>query len=166
MVARLPMVAGWDGLLPGWWSELHPRFRTPSKADRRGDCQCDAHGRVELVGAGNQEAVQVTTAVGVASTLHHVLCCCLASFCFGFRSRSGRPGVGIRLAALAAFLVAFVSLIFEIVPLGEVASPALFAVKVTVAICAANGAGRVSLLAWNTTGPSTGGAFGRSLTGQ
>jgi glutamate:GABA antiporter len=32
MVARLPMVAGWDGLLPGWWSELHPRFRTPSKA--------------------------------------------------------------------------------------------------------------------------------------
>jgi glutamate:GABA antiporter len=22
MVARLPVVAGWDGLLPGWWSEL------------------------------------------------------------------------------------------------------------------------------------------------
>jgi len=32
MVARFPMVIGWDGLLPLWWSDLHPRFRTPSKA--------------------------------------------------------------------------------------------------------------------------------------
>src|ERR1700722_7830145 len=31
MVARLPMVAGWDRLLPRWWSALHPSFRTPSK---------------------------------------------------------------------------------------------------------------------------------------
>jgi amino acid transporter len=27
--SRLPMVAGWDRLLPGWFSRLHPRFRTP-----------------------------------------------------------------------------------------------------------------------------------------
>jgi glutamate:GABA antiporter len=26
---RLPMVAGWDGLLPAWFTRLHPRFRTP-----------------------------------------------------------------------------------------------------------------------------------------
>ncbi len=26
---RLPMVAGWDHLLPAWLSRLHPRFRTP-----------------------------------------------------------------------------------------------------------------------------------------
>jgi amino acid transporter len=26
---RLPMVAGWDGLLPNWFTKLHPRYRTP-----------------------------------------------------------------------------------------------------------------------------------------
>src|SRR5439155_2256880 len=26
---RLPMVAGWDGLLPAWFTRLHPRYRTP-----------------------------------------------------------------------------------------------------------------------------------------
>jgi amino acid transporter len=26
---RLPMVAGWDGLLPDWFTRLDPRFRTP-----------------------------------------------------------------------------------------------------------------------------------------
>ena len=28
-VIRLPMVAGWDRLLPAWLSRLHPRFKTP-----------------------------------------------------------------------------------------------------------------------------------------
>jgi len=60
---------------------------------------------------------------------------------FGFRKRPQRPGIAIRLGALAAFTVAFVSLIFEILPLGDVASPALFALKVGGTICAVNGFG-------------------------
>src|ERR1051326_1875879 len=27
--SRLPMVAGWDQLLPSWFSRLHPRYKTP-----------------------------------------------------------------------------------------------------------------------------------------
>ena len=27
--SRLPMVAGWDRLLPNWFSRLHPKFKTP-----------------------------------------------------------------------------------------------------------------------------------------
>src|SRR5207342_2725751 len=26
---RLPMVAGWDGLLPPWFTRVHPRYKTP-----------------------------------------------------------------------------------------------------------------------------------------
>ena len=26
---RMPMVAGWDSLLPAWFTRLHPRYRTP-----------------------------------------------------------------------------------------------------------------------------------------
>src|SRR5258705_5899296 len=28
-VTRLPMVAGWDRLLPAWFSRLHPKYKTP-----------------------------------------------------------------------------------------------------------------------------------------
>jgi len=31
-VARLPMAAGWDHLIPEWFSRLHPRYRTPSNS--------------------------------------------------------------------------------------------------------------------------------------
>ena len=52
-----------------------------------------------------------------------------------------RLGLGIRVAASAAFLVAFVSLILQIVPLGEVANAKLFALKVAGAIFTANSLG-------------------------
>jgi len=140
MVARLPMVAGWDGLLPGWWSELHPRFQTPSKAIGAVAAALMLLGVLSLLGSGNQEASQVTTSVGIGSVcLMYMLL--FAVVIFGFRSRPERPGVALRVGALAAFAVAFVSLVFEIVPLGEVANPALFAIKVGGTICAANGLG-------------------------
>jgi amino acid transporter len=28
-VTRLPMAAGWDHLIPAWFTRLHPRYRTP-----------------------------------------------------------------------------------------------------------------------------------------
>ena len=31
-VTRLPMAAGWDHLIPDWFSRLHPRYRTPTNS--------------------------------------------------------------------------------------------------------------------------------------
>ena len=31
-VTRLPMTAGWDHLIPEWFSRLHPRYRTPTNS--------------------------------------------------------------------------------------------------------------------------------------
>ena len=31
-VTRLPMTAGWDHLVPGWFTRLHPRYRTPTNS--------------------------------------------------------------------------------------------------------------------------------------
>jgi len=56
----------------------------------------------------------------------------------GFRSGVIRSGLGLRLAALAAFLVSLCAFIFEIVPLGEVASPVFFAIKVGGTVVATN----------------------------
>jgi amino acid transporter len=148
MVARLPMVAGWDGLLPGWWSELHPRFRTPHKAIGAVTASLLLLGVLSLLGAGNQEAAQLSAAIGIGSYCIMYLLL-FGVVLFGFRHGPERPGLGIRLGALAGFTVAFVSLIFEILPLGEVASPALFALKVGGMIFAANGLG--AFLYWRGT---------------
>jgi len=142
MVARLPMVAGWDGLLPAWWSELHPKFRTPSRAIGAVTLTLMLLGVLSSFGSGNQEAVQMTTAVGIGSYCL-VYALLFGAILFGFRSGPWRPGAAIRLAALAAFSVALISLILEILPVGEVADPALFAIKVGGTICAVNGLGAV-----------------------
>lgn len=140
MVARLPMVAGWDGLLPPWWSELHPKFRTPSKAIGAVTASVMLLGILASLGAGNQEAVQVGASAGIGSlcVMYMLL---FAVILFGFRARSWRPGVGIRLGALAAFTVAFVSMLFEIIPIGDVVSRSLYAIKVAAVICASNAFG-------------------------
>jgi amino acid transporter len=140
MVARLPMVAGWDGLLPRWWSALHPTYRTPSKAVGVVAIALMFLGVLSLLGAGNQEAVQVGASVDIGSLcIMYMLLFAVALF--GFRSRSWRPGLVIRIGALTAFVVAFISLIFNIAPIGDVASRGLFAAKVVAAICATNAIG-------------------------
>ena len=56
---RLPMVAGWDHLLPDWFSRLDPRYRTPVGSL----LFAGAAGSVLLIlanlGTGNQEAFQL-----------------------------------------------------------------------------------------------------------
>ncbi len=140
MAARLPMVAGWDGLLPGWWSELHPRFRIPHKAIAAVSATLLIMTVLSILTSGNQEAVQALSAIGVGSYCIMYLLL-FGAVAFGFRTHAWRPGIGVRVGAAAAFLVALVSLIFQLVPVGEVANPGVFAVKVSVAICALNGLG-------------------------
>ena len=148
MVARLPMVAGWDGLLPPWWSDLHPRRRTPIKAIAVVTASMMILGVLSLWGAGNQEAVQVSTGAGFGSVcIEYMLL--FGVILVGFRSGESRPRSALWLAALAAFLVSLCALVFEIVPLGEVASPRVFAMKVAGAICATNALG--AFLYWRGT---------------
>jgi amino acid transporter len=148
MIARLPMVAGWDGLLPDWWSELHPTFRTPSKAIAVVTASMLVLGILSLLGAGNQEAVQVSVGAGGAS-LCAMYMLLFAVILFGFRSSTISPGVGIRVAAFAAFSVSLGALIFQIVPVGQVGSTALFGTKVAGTFFAANALG--AFLYWRGT---------------
>jgi amino acid transporter len=148
MIARLPMVAGWDGLLPPWWSVLNARYRTPVKAIAVVCGSMLAMGALSLWGAGHEEAVQVSLGAAFGSyCLTYMLL--FSVILFGFRSRNDRPGLVIRLAALAAFAVSLCGLIFEVVPLGEVASTVVFGLKVAGAICATNALG--TYLYWRGT---------------
>ena len=65
-VSRLPMVAGWDGLLPERFSELHPRFRTPVKSLAGVVAACVVLGAASLFEVGEQEAAQILIGAGMA----------------------------------------------------------------------------------------------------
>jgi amino acid transporter len=139
MVARLPMVAGWDGLMPAWWSELHPRFRTPAKAIAAVSSAVLVMAALSIVGADNQEAVQISVGAGIGSvSIQYMLL--FGTMLFGFRS-GARPSGWIRLAALSAFVVSVISLGFELVPPGDVTNAGIFAMKVAGAIIATQGVG-------------------------
>lgn len=163
MVARLPMVAGWDGLLPAWWSELDPCFRTPKKAIGAVVLTMMTVSIFSLSGAGNQEAYDLATSAGLVSTsIMYMLL--FATALFGFRSTPEAPGIGLRLGALAAFVVVFLSAVFEIVPLSDVANPGVYAAKVIVLTCCANGLGAYLYWRGSTRMKTLAAAAGKATT--
>ena len=56
---RLPMVAGWDNLLPAWFTKLHDRYRTPVNSILFVGAATLFMGIVGLIGVGKQEAFQL-----------------------------------------------------------------------------------------------------------
>src|SRR5262249_7724337 len=57
--ARLPMVTGWHGLLPAWFTRLHPRFRTPTNSILFVGAITIAFTLAGQIGVGLQEAFQL-----------------------------------------------------------------------------------------------------------
>jgi amino acid transporter len=137
MVSRLPMVAGWDGLLPAWWSELHPRYGTPAKALTAITVASVGIGTASLLGVGEQEAVQVTTGAS-AGALCVVYLLLFGLVTVGMRHHTAKPPWWLRLAGLAGFLSVAVSLVFQVAPLVEVVNAGIFALKVSGCLVAAN----------------------------
>ena len=56
---RLPMVAGWDGLLPAWFTRLHPRYQTPVNSILFVGAATLVFSLAGLIGVGKQEAFQL-----------------------------------------------------------------------------------------------------------
>src|SRR5207248_357378 len=61
---RLPVVAGWDGLLPAWFTRLHPRYRTPTNSVLFVGAVAVALALAGQVGVGVQEAFQLLENAG------------------------------------------------------------------------------------------------------
>jgi glutamate:GABA antiporter len=137
MASRFPMVIGWDGLLPDWWSDLHPRFRTPVKALTVVTGACILVALVSSWSAGVQEINQIGSG-GAVACLCIMYALLFAVILFGRRSLELRPRMAVKLAALSGFLVSLASLPFQIVPITGVTNPAVFALKVGGLVCAIN----------------------------
>jgi amino acid transporter len=134
---RLPMVAGWDNLLPGWFTRLHAKYKTPVNSILFVGAVTLVLGLVGLIGVGKQEAFQL---LWNASGLFYALCY-LVMFAiplFGLRGVNPRPPLWLRLCALCGFLMVLLYVSLSIVPIIQVESAFLFALKISALIVVTN----------------------------
>jgi amino acid transporter len=144
--SRLPMVAGWDRLLPSWFSRLHPKFKTPINSVIFVSVLTLTIAVASQIGAGIQEAFQL---VDNASNIFYgiVYFTMFAIPIFGAGAiRSGAP-IWLRIAAICGALVSLSAIFFTIHPIIDVPSPLSFAVKIVAVTAVANAIGVAIYLA-------------------
>ena len=151
---RLPMVAGWDRLLPSWFSRLHSRHKTPVNSILFVGAVTLTFGIISLIGVGHQEAFQLLdNAAGVfyAST-YMVL---FAIPIVGMKSFGVRSPLWLKLVSASGFLVSLFYIGFTVVPIISVESRLAFAAKIILVVVVANAIGAVVFITGRrkTSGP-------------
>jgi glutamate:GABA antiporter len=136
-VARLPMVAGWDRMLPAWFSRLHPAYKTPVNSIALVGAVSFAIATLSLIGVGHAEAFQLLfNASGIFYALTYVVMFALPLF--GLRGVSPRPPLWLRLAALSGLLMTLLYVVLSVFPIIKVESVSTFALKISLMIVAMN----------------------------
>jgi amino acid transporter len=133
---RLPMVAGWDRLLPEWFTRLHPKRHTPVNSIFFVGAVTLGLGFVGVVGVGHQEAFQLfQTAAGTFYALTYLVMFALPIV--GFRGGS-RPSLGLRIASTSGFLMTLLYVVVSVFPIVAVESRGSFAAKIAGVIVGSN----------------------------
>jgi glutamate:GABA antiporter len=127
--SRLPMVAGWDQLLPGWFSRLHPRYKTPINSIIFVGALTLAIAIASQVGAGIQEAFQLVD--NAANVFYGIVYLVLFAIPIAGAGaiRSGAP-IWLRVAAFCGFTVSLLAVCFTVYPIIDVPSRLIFAAKI------------------------------------
>jgi amino acid transporter len=131
MASRLPMLAGWDHLLPAWFTRLHPRWRTPVGS-------IVFVGAVVLVfaiganlGVGSQEAYQLlSNGSGISYALTYVV-----MFAIPLYTRAPWP---IRIAAASGLCMTLLYIALSVFPIITVKNGAAFTLKVCAVVLTSN----------------------------
>jgi glutamate:GABA antiporter len=136
-VTRLPMVAGWDSLLPAWFSKLHSKYRTPvNSIVLVGICSFFI-AVLSLVGVGQAEAFQLLfNASGIFYALTYVVMFSIPLF--GLRGSATPPPLWLKLASFSGLVMTVLYVVLSVFPIINVASVATFALKVSLVIIVAN----------------------------
>src|SRR5712671_1029831 len=135
--SRLPMVAGWDRLLPGWFSRLHPRYKTPVNSIIFVGATTLVIAVASQIGAGIQEAFQlVDNAANVFYGIVYFMMFAIPIFGAG-AIRSGAP-IWLRVAAICGAGVSLSAIFFTVHPIIDVPSPLVFGAKIAAVTIIAN----------------------------
>jgi amino acid transporter len=139
---RLPMVAGWDNLLPAWFARLHKRYRTPVNSILFVGLITLAFSLVSLIGVKEQEAFQLQD--NAATTFYALIYIVLFAIPLVAIKKFGVSApLWIKLAAVSGLVVSVVAGFFTLVPITHVDSRLLFALKIIVVVVVANAIGFV-----------------------
>ena len=134
---RLPMVAGWDRLLPAWFSRLHPKYKTPINSILFVGVVTVVIGVLSLTGVHAQEAFQlIDNAGGVFYALTYLVL--FAIPLFGMKALGVRAPWWLKIACASGFIVTLIYIRFSIAPITDVVSPLSFALKIAATVLLAN----------------------------
>src|SRR5262249_34389838 len=142
---RLPMVAGWDKLLPDWFTRLHVKYKTPVNSILFVGAATLLLGVMGLIGVGKQEAFQLLwNASGVFYALTY-----LAMFSIpliGLREMKTWLPIWLKACAASGFLMTLLYVVLSVVPIIRVESRLMFAVKIIGLIVITNSVGAAIFL--------------------
>ena len=138
--ARLPLVAGWDRLLPPWFTRLSPKYKTPANSIVFVAGIVLVLGLAGITGVGQQEAYQLfNNSSGIFYALTYLVM--FAIPLVGLRNVEPRVPAWLRLAALSGFLMTLLYVVLSIFPIIPVGSRLSFTSKIVGMVVLANIAG-------------------------
>jgi amino acid transporter len=146
--SRLPMVAGWDRLLPAWFTRLHPQHKTPVNSIFLAGGVAMVASVVALAGVAEQEAFELLLVC--AFTFYAIAYLALFAIPLLARKQLGiRPAMWIRVAAVSGFVVTLLYIVLSVFPIIDVQSGWKYSIKTAAVILGANLVG-VLLYQWRT----------------
>ncbi len=136
-LTRLPMAAGWDHLLPDWFTRLHPRWKTPANSILFVAAVVMVLVVLSMLGVHEQEAMQL---LQNASTAHYGISyvALFALPLWGVAAvRRGLP-LWVKLASAAGFVSSSIAVIIAVYPIIDVSSPVSYATKIVATVGVSN----------------------------
>jgi amino acid transporter len=137
---RLPMVAGWDNLLPAWFAKLHKKYRTPINSILFVGATTLVFSLAPLIGVKEAEAFQFQD--NAASVLYALIYMVLFAIpIVAMRRFKAHAPWWLKIAAALGFIASVTGAFYTIFPIIEVASRFFFAAKILVVVIVANAIG-------------------------
>jgi amino acid transporter len=148
-LTRLPMTAGWDHLLPAWFTRLHAGWKTPVNSILFMTVLLALLLLLSMLGVRAQETMQLlVNASNVHYGIAYVALFALPLFgTAGFRS--GMP-VWLRLVSVAGLISSLVAVLIATYPIIGVSSRLSYASKIAGAVIVSNLAGVIVYRAKNS----------------
>ncbi|MGP8259386.1 MAG: APC family permease [Acidobacteriaceae bacterium] len=127
--SRLPMVTGWDGMVPAWFTRLDPRWKTPTRSIAVIVLLAIAMGVLATYGTGAQEAFQLISSVG--NIFYGIYYLMMFAIPLVVGQRFGvRAGSWLKLGAVSGLAVTLMAMGLNLLPIVNVANKLVFGAKV------------------------------------
>lgn len=134
---RLPMVAGWDNLLPAWFARLHERYRTPVNSILFVGIVTLAFSLLSLIGVKAREAFQILD--NSATVFYALIYIVLFAIPLVAMKRFGQKApLWLKIASSSGLIVSLIACFYAPIPIAAVSNEASFALKIVAVVVVTN----------------------------